>query len=317
METRASHVLVGSFVLVLVAALFGFIIWLARVDAGATKDFDIMFYGSVAGLNQGSLVNYNGVPVGTVTTIALVRDQPSAVRVRIRVSEDTPVYTGTTASLESQGLTGAVLVQLSGATQAGTPLVEPGPFGVPVIPSKRSALEKLFVSIPEILQRTTDVLDEIKDVLNDKNKKAIGDILANTERLTGTLADQSPLLASGIQELNGAIVDLRGSLAAVTQLADGTTLAVNEDAKPLLRDLRTLAQNTDSAVRKIDDILKDAQPGLSAFGQDTLPEIGLLVSDLRELTHTLNRLGDRIDQGSAASLLSSEKIPEYRDASKK
>lgn len=317
METRASHVLVGSFVMVLIAALFGFIVWLARVDAGATKDFDIMFYGSVAGLNQGSLVNYNGVPVGTVTTITLVRDQPNAVRVRIRVSDDTPVYTGTSASLESQGLTGAVLVQLSGAMQVGTPLVEPGPFGVPVIPSKRSALEKLFVSIPEVLQKTTDVLDELKGILNDRNKQAIGSILANVERLTGTLADQSPQLATGVQELSGAIVDLRGSLAAITRLADGTTLAVNEDARPLLKDLRILAQSTNATIRKLDGILGDARPGLSEFGQDTLPEIGLLVSDLRELTRTLNRLGDRIDQGSAASLFSGEKVPEYRDAAKK
>ncbi len=317
METRASHVLVGSFVIVLIAALFGFIIWLARVDSGATKDFDIMVIGSVAGLNQGSLVSYNGVPVGNVTTIALVKDQPNAVRVRIRVSQDTPVYTGTVAGLESQGLTGATLVQLSGAMQVGTPLVEPGPFGVPVIPSKRSTLEKLFVSIPEVLQRATDVLDDLKDVLNDKNKLAIGGILANTERLTNSLAAQSPLLASSLQELNGAVVDLRGSLASVTKLADSTSLAVNEDARPLLKDLRTLAQSTDATVQKLDAILGDAKPGLKAFSQDTLPEVGLLVSDLRELTRTLNRLGERIDQGSAASLFSGEKLPEYQDAAKK
>lgn len=317
METRASHVLVGSFVMVLIAAMFGFIVWLARVDSGATKDFDIMFFGSVAGLNQGSLVNYNGVPVGSVTTIALVPNQPNAVRVRIRVSEDTPVYTGTTGSLESQGLTGAVLVQLSGATQVGTPLVEPGPFGVPVIPSKRSALEKLFVSIPEVLQNTTDVLDELKAVLNERNKKAIGSILTNVERLTGTLAEQSPQLAASVQELNGAIVDVRGTLAAVSRLADSTTLAINEDTRPLLKDLRTLSHNTDSAIRKLDGILADAKPGLTEFGQDTLPEIGLLVSDLRELTRTLNRLGERIDQGSAASLFSGDKVPEYRNADKK
>ena len=38
METRASYILVGSFVLVLLAALFGFTVWIAKVQLEETRE---------------------------------------------------------------------------------------------------------------------------------------------------------------------------------------------------------------------------------------------------------------------------------------
>ncbi len=72
METRASYILVGSFVLGLIAAAFAFVVWLASVQfEDVPKRYLIYFDGSVTGLAVASPVRYRGVPVGSVVDIRI------------------------------------------------------------------------------------------------------------------------------------------------------------------------------------------------------------------------------------------------------
>ena len=64
METRSNHVLVGSVVLILLAVLAIFTVWIARLGGTSEKEYDIFFRQSVDGLAKGSAVTYSGVPSG-------------------------------------------------------------------------------------------------------------------------------------------------------------------------------------------------------------------------------------------------------------
>ena len=75
METRSNHVLVGTVTLALIAGLLIFIVWLAGLSNKATSCFDIYFSQGVGGLNKGSAVNYQGVPVGQIEKISLMPDR--------------------------------------------------------------------------------------------------------------------------------------------------------------------------------------------------------------------------------------------------
>src|SRR5258708_39065766 len=112
METRANHLLIGSFVLVLIAAIVGFALWLGKVHVDrAFSYYRIYFDGAVTGLSRAGDVRFNGVPVGTVSQIKVDPEDPQKVRVIVEVDPDTPIRTDTVAVLEWQGLTGAPLVQ--------------------------------------------------------------------------------------------------------------------------------------------------------------------------------------------------------------
>ena len=83
MESRANHLLVGSFVLISVAAVFAFVIWLARVQLH--EDFNvyrIYFEGSVQGLGIGGDVQYRGIRIGAITDLAInkLADAPAFER---------------------------------------------------------------------------------------------------------------------------------------------------------------------------------------------------------------------------------------------
>lgn len=121
METRANHIWVGLVTLLLLAALAGFIVWIAGLSAGTQKSYDILFKQSVSGLANGSEVSFAGVPVGQVSDIELWKRDPDYVRVRISVKDDVPILAGTTATVQSS-FTGISTILLDGARAGQAPI---------------------------------------------------------------------------------------------------------------------------------------------------------------------------------------------------
>ena len=121
----------GAVVLALLAALLIFIVWLAGLSNKTTKCFDIYFSQGVGGLNKGSSVNFQGVPVGQIEKISLLPDRPEFVWVRVEVDAETPVLQGTTAQIKGVGFTGVSEIPLDGAVKGGRPLTQAGAAGLP------------------------------------------------------------------------------------------------------------------------------------------------------------------------------------------
>ena len=140
METRASYLIVGSFVLALGAALVGFALWLTQDQLNAAvARYDIRFSGSVSGLQVGSNVSFRGVPVGEVSAVSIDPSDIERVLVTIEIPDTVPVLEGTFATLQLQGITGAVAVLLSGGTQGGAALQALAGQDNPEIPSRYRA----------------------------------------------------------------------------------------------------------------------------------------------------------------------------------
>src|SRR5687768_1403667 len=100
MERRASYLLVGGFVLVLIAAIFGFGLWLARTALDRDVDvYRVYFTGSVTGLQVGSAVRYRGVLVGTVESIRIDPTNVERVEVTVALPADLPLKSDVVAQL--------------------------------------------------------------------------------------------------------------------------------------------------------------------------------------------------------------------------
>ena len=64
------------------------------------------------------------------------------------------------------------------------------------------------------------------------------------------------------------------------------------------------------------EAISDARPGLQALSKQTIPEVGLLVSDLRETASSLSSVSQRLDQGGITSILGAPKLPDYKGSKK-
>ncbi|MFZ2997883.1 MlaD family protein [Sphingobium sp.] len=319
METRSNHVLVGTVTLLLLAAIIAAAFWFSRISDGENKQFDIFFKQSVNGLAKGSSVNYSGVPSGQVEKIELWKRDPSFVRVRISVKDGTPVLQGTTATIAGVGFTGVSEIVLDGAVKGAPPIQCPTenplsacPDGIPVIPTKPGALGELLNNAPQLLERITTLTERLTELLSDKNQNSIAGILANVERVSGALADRSPEIAATLAEARIAVQRTGVAVEQIGKLAATTNTLLNDQGVPLMADLRKTVQSANRSIDTLDKTIGEAQPGVKAFSNQTMPEVNQLVRDLREMSRAFRGVAEKLDQQGAGSLVGSPKLPDYK-----
>lgn len=318
METRSNHVIVGAVVLILLAVLAIFTVWIARLGGQEMHEYDIFFKQSVDGLAKGSTVTYSGVPTGQVKAIALWKPDPQFVRVRVSLNEDTPILQGTTATIQGS-FTGTSTVALDGARKGAPPIACPErpdpaqcPYGVPVIPTKQGGIGAILNSAPQLLERLSTLTERLTGLLTDRNQASIAGILDNTNRLTDALADRGPEIAATLAQTRIAIQQAGDAAQSIGKLADTTNGVLSEDVKPTLANLNQTIAAAKQSAETLNSAIQDARPGLQTFSKQTIPEANKLVRDLRVTATALSSIADKVDQGGAGSLIGQQKLPDYK-----
>ncbi|WP_174286223.1 MlaD family protein [Sphingomonas bacterium] len=319
METRSNHVLVGTVVLILLAVLALFTVWIARLGGASTKEYDIFFKTSVDGLAKGSAVTFSGVPSGQVKEIALWKPDPQFVRVRITVNQDTPILQGTTATISGVGFTGVSQISLDGARKGaeaiGCPDDNPQsqcPYGVPVIPTKQGGLGAILNSAPQLLERLSTLTERLTGLLTDKNQASIAGILANTNRLSAALADRGPEIAATLAQTRVAIQQAGDAAQQIGALAQTSNGVLTSDIKPAMANLDQAILSAKKSADTLNGAVEDVRPGLQSFSKQTIPEVGQLVRDLRVMSASLSSVAEKVDQQGAGSILGQPKLPDYK-----
>jgi len=305
METRSNNVLVGTIVLLLLAAAIVVTVWLASFGGAHEKRYDILFKTSVDGLAKGSTVAFSGVPVGKIDDIALLPDQPELIRVRIMVKEDTPVLQGTSATIQGS-FTGTSTINLDGAAKGAPPIDQPGPWGYPLIPPKTGGLGAILSNAPQLLDRLTTLTERLTDVLNSDNQKSIKGILAHLDTLSGSLADRGPEIAATLAEARVAIQQAGTAAQQIGAFAQDT----DANLKPTLANLNDAVKSAKHSMESLDGALTDARPAIKSVSTTTVPQLNQLIRDLSDTASSLQKLSGRLDHG-AGGLIGGEKLPDY------
>jgi phospholipid/cholesterol/gamma-HCH transport system substrate-binding protein len=314
MEPKVNYILVGSFVAFLGAAVLVGILWLGKTDYRGSYDrYEAYMRESVAGLSVDSTVKYRGVDVGRVKSITLRPDNPEEVLLTLDIVRGTPVKTDTIAKLETQGLTGLATINLTGGSrdalslQAQTgqayPVIKTGPslfFRLDEAVSRllsEEGLAQLLVDLDFAAKGAAKVLDEDNRILLKRTIKDLSDV-AQTVATHKTQIEQS---------LNGAA----RSADNLVKL----TASLNEQVPTLLAGLNksvaALGTATDELARTsrtVGTVVNEARPELQQFTRRTLPEAGQLVTELRQLTGTLNRVARELER-EPSSLVFGRKTP--------
>ncbi|MEP7350539.1 MAG: MlaD family protein [Sphingorhabdus sp.] len=318
METKSNHIIVGAVTLLLLVLLAAFIVWLSRVNEGATKEYDIFFQQSVNGLAKGSGVSFSGVPVGQIESIELWDPDPDFVRVRISIKRSVPILLGTTATINGVGFTGVSEIQLDGAVKGAQPLGCPQenpmsacPAGVPVIPTKPGALGELLNNAPLLLERLSTLTERLTNILSDKNQASIEQILDNVESLSGSLATQAPDMRAAIRESRLTLVKAGAAADQIALLSGSANKLLDSDGRPMMAELRKTLHSANGSLAALETTLNNANPAIETLSTQTLPEVHQLARDLRQLSGSLKSVTEKLDQGGVSSLVSAPALPEY------
>ncbi|WND03047.1 MlaD family protein [Temperatibacter marinus] len=299
METRASHLLVGSFVLVFLAGLVAFAIWMAKVDPDAEySDYDIYFTGSVSGLVNRGTVYYLGIPVGDVRRITLAPN-PQEVRVHVRIRKEVQVNSQSRARLEFQGLTGVAYIEIMGGDASAPPLLIQEGQDFPVIQAESSNFQAIFDKAPNLVDEAIKAVGALQLLLNEENRSEVSGILKNTNRLTGNLAQGTEDLDLMVAEAKSLMQNVTVTLSKVNALADSGNELLAQDAKRLINQATEALVNINSMAKRMDQLVAANEGTVTTFVSGTLPEISRMIMDLRSTARALSRLTRKIEANPA------------------
>lgn len=314
METRANHLWVGAVTLVLLAMLAAFIVWIARLNEGAKDEYDIFYNQSVSGLANGSQVSFAGVPVGQVTEIALAKDNPEFVRVRIKVKEEIPILVGTQATIQAS-FTGVSTILLDGARKdnpAITCETTACPEGRPVIPPGRGGFGEIVANAPLLLERLATLTEQLNIILGPDNQQELAGILRNSNRLTAGLADAAPELTANLKEFRVTMQEFNQTLDAFEKLAASSDNLINKEGAPLTQELRATLRSANAALASLSATLEDTRPAARQLRISTLPNAEATLQDLRATSRALRSITEKLESEGAGALVGGKSLPDYK-----
>lgn len=269
METKANYVAIGAFVLAGVIGLVVAVVWLAGSQYREEYTYYRAFFeGPVTGLGKGTSVRYDGIEVGRVGSLDFDPDNPKLVIVNLEVNPSLAIHSDSEASIASLGLTGGSYVEIDGGSK-NAPILRPGPGGEkPVIRTKPSTLEELEQSAPQLVAKLNRIADHLDDVLNDKNRQAIAQLLDHLRNTTALVDRDGPTIDKMLQNLSSA---------------SGT---LNTD----LGDVHRVMGHADQATQHFDLVASDLDKQINSV------QIGQFVAETRALVQSLTTLSNELEQ---------------------
>lgn len=312
METRAHYVAVGAFVLAMVFLAFVAVLWLAGTQfAIAFGHYDIYFEGPVSGLNTGAKVEYNGIPVGTVSDIEIITNPEvlsanggKPIRVTAEIKNGTPIKKDSAATIQTNILSGVSFILIS-AGKSDEPLEARRGERYPVIRSRRSTLSSLTARGPQLLDKLDVILDHVDDVLSDQNRQAFSQTLDNIQKISANLSQHSEEIVTNagqaLQSAGGLFSHLDKAFTGEGGLKDqlsGTLTKASgtlDKASVAVVDFDKLATGLSESNRDLHGALVDLRPGLRNFSQRTLGDVDALVEETRHFISGLGRLSNQLE----------------------
>jgi phospholipid/cholesterol/gamma-HCH transport system substrate-binding protein len=312
METRANYVAVGAFVLAIIFLGFVAVLWFGRSEYGEeAKRYYIFFRGSVAGLNKGSEVQYNGIPVGRVVDIRVDPNNLEQIQVTVEINTNiVDIKSDARAFLEANILNGIATIQIRGGTQEASDLEpEPG-HKYPEIKTGRTELEEVKASIPELLADLKQTAHSLNELLDQNNRQAVADTLQNLRTITGAFVGPARAVNDVVDNANKAVLELR-SLFDHVDRSYTERGGLKDQLSQTIGDADRLAKNLIDTSHQLQQVINENRPGLRNFTQNTMAQVGDVVSELQRFVDGLSRFASEVER-NPSRLLMGEQHDGYR-----
>ncbi len=310
METRAHHVLIGLFTVIVVTAALLFGLWLAKSSVDTEfKDYEVVFNEAVSGLSKGSSVQYSGIKVGDVISLRLDPKDPRRVLARIRLAGDTPVKEDTNAKLALTGVTGTSIIQLSGGTPQ-SPTLKGKDGNLPTIVALPSPIARLLNDSENLMAGVTTLMHNANLMFSTENIERISNTLEHLEQTTGTIAEQRGDIGQAMQQLASVGKQANTMLEQTTALMRNANGLLNDHGKEALGSAEQAMKSLQESSSTLNKLITANQDSLNS-GMQGLNGLGPAVREMRETLSSLRTITTRLEANPSGYLLGSEKTKEF------
>lgn len=310
METRAHHVVIGLFTLIVFSATLFFGLWLTHSSTDRQFTFyDVVFNESVNGLSQGSSVLYNGIRVGEVVQLRLDTENPGKVWARTRVAASTPIREDTQARLAVAGITGMANIQFSRGS-VSSPMLLGKDGQIAVIVATPSPLGQLLTNSEDFMLNVNQLLARLNEIVTPDNQQHLASMLKNLDQLTQTMGDQRGNIKDMLQQLTLASKQVNEILAQTNRLVRNTNGLVDGQGKRLVTDAANTMASLEKTSAILNQLISQNQDALNR-GLQGVGQVGPALEELRRTLTILRSSVTRLDESPPALLWGRERTREF------
>lgn len=244
------------------------------------KKYIAYFQGeSLSGLEQGSTVKFNGVPVGKVVKITYLPNDLSRVRVELKIQDDFPMKTDMIATTNAMGITGLKYIEITGGSNEAE-LLKNGS----EIPTKKSMISTITGKAEVIMAKIELVLNNLNEISNPDSLQSIRKILANMETISSDVK-------TFVQESRPQVQQIAGSTGGVVSKIDSIAADIKKITGTFSRDvpidkIGSILQKADSTTLA----LKILSENLSLMVRQTREDFTVGMQNIREASENTNQL---------------------------
>jgi phospholipid/cholesterol/gamma-HCH transport system substrate-binding protein len=223
-------------------------------------------------LQMGAVVRVSGVDAGEVVDIRIPDSPSQKFRVRMDIRRDLRqlVRTDFVATLQTEGLVGAIFVNIGTGTEAA-PIVEEG----------GTVAGREPFQIADLLQQASEsvkLITETVDALRGDAELAVRQIALTAEDAHGLVEDVRPDIAAIARNGNQISAQTAEILASINEGKGTIGKLVNDDA--LYRDVRDIAAQAQAVMANVREVSNEAKQAIADFRSPAGPTQGL-VSDMK------------------------------------
>lgn len=204
---------------------------------------------SVAGLNPGDEVRYGGLPVGSVTTIAIDTVDETRIIVHFRVRKRIPIRVDTRASITQIGILGEPFLSL----RAGRPTAPQLAVGGSLPTDENLSFQEAMTQLARFFERTDTLFGGLQRFASTNPWDRLDRTLTHLDQLVSSVTRSSDQVMTRLDSASGQV---------------GRVLA-----------------HSDRLIASLDSAVTAAGPGLNSTQREalaTLRDTRSLVADLRE-----------------------------------
>ena len=223
-------------------------------------------------------MRYNGIEVGNVFEVNFDPNDPRQIIADLQIDPDLQLRQDSFVSLEMQGLTGGIYVQITGGTAEAPFVTTPPDQDYPVLNSRQSSIQLLFEGTPELLTQLTVLAESGIDLLNEENREALAESFTNLRDITAALSNRTG-------EIDAALANLGPAMERFN------SVLISADAAMI--QFGTVATSVDETARSLTQVALGFD---EAVNQTAVPQIDQLLIEARALIVSLGRLSEAIER---------------------
>lgn len=298
MEATRERALVGLFVVVAAALLFGSLLAISSgMRSGAVPHRAYFKY--AAGVQAGAPVRFGGLLVGKVDRVRVDPANSTRIEIDFLVDRTAPVKTDSIAKITALGPLTDNYIEISTGSERAALL--PGGADIPSIetfglPQIGEAFQAMLPDVQRAILKVNNSLDGLQitvaranDLLNDQNRAAMAHSLANADQL---LSETRPKVNESLNNVNRMLNDVQPKVSASLSNVQEVTAKLSS----LLDDLKKVSAQANDTLAHFDAALLENRTDVRtsvATLRDALAKSTVLLDHLNQ---ALNQNSDNIDE---------------------